>query len=580
MEAADSGKGSPTCRFCGIVTGWRIVQAGQTEYAEVTCEEIARWHLARMAVYGTYLYRVETGDNQYVINSLPVFNERKKASQYYGSGGTELNKFITPDYNSENGAQKDGTLIYGGHWRLGDILNYLRAEYNLNTGNHPVLCDKYLSWPLAVDDVKYDFLFDDGQSPANANKTADFALGGMSLAEAIDTIVTRAGPYGWWCEWDDSNNIYNLMVAHMVSGTETTHNLTRGSLGGDVVGGSPADVPDVASMTLEYDWDDARNSLVSFGAKKRFELTVDNGTDSGDFGGLIEGWDTARNAAWRADGNKKTREFQSFFQRYLFKKDIDWSGYFNNNLYFEGAREPLPTLLSSAFQSTDDDNPEPTKLKVLAWRYKSATWEPMPEGVSLVLLPEGGIMLSGRAPNEQTRWADDGSGGYPIRVTIAVEADERLTTSTNPLEASGDAEPLQHWPHLQQVVDNGDEFLYEARTEAYLPVDASGDPVIDDPNSYSTLGSASSPDVVRDDQAQLDAATQRTLDILSRPEVHGEIVCHDLRFDMQVGDDIGSLTGGGNRPNITLNAVIGKLEFQGLDTGRHQTVIEVGTDQM
>lgn len=583
VEAQNKASKPGTGIFVGIVTGYKFTSDGQNEYCLVTVSEIARWHMERIGLYGGYCHEHQLNSALWDGTMLPVFNEDSRPNQWMDlQAGSPVSwnagkRFIAKDYNHSNGAAKDTSLDYADYWKLGDIINYLRDQYNQSgsgLGESAVSTANYLNWPEASTGtpVKWDFLFDDAQG-GDDNELMNFALGGLSLCEGIDEIVRKAGPYNWHCVWDDVNKYYTLTIFDARTGNGTTRNLDRGALGGDIVTGTPAAHIDVIGLDLEYSWEKARNTVIGLGQKAKYDVSFDNGSGSGYIGGLQKGWDdstggdeSAYDSATGAD--KASLKYAHVYRRFVFTKNISWTSFLPAaDVFFGGPREPLPSLLSEVYAKTADGDYTKVKLRPLVYWDKDGTWTLAPDTVGVQLLPEGGVLISGSEGG--VRWAK----GKTIRVTLAVEADGRQFASSTD---TGNAAPKDHWPTLECVTDARDRMRYEAHSGAYLPVDSGNNPVFDNPNSLATLGSSGAPHVINDDQYRFEAEVQRTQIALSRPVVRGTILLHEPMTAWDAGDIIGNLTGGGNRDTIPLNAVISEITIADM-SGKPHTIIEVGS---
>jgi len=572
------------CVFMGLVTGLTYDLGSDTW--TVIVSEIARWHMNKIPVRGEYIFKPEeTGDDQheFIENTLPTFNPQGRPNQYYNDSDEAQNQFINCDFNAQWNPDADpqayeqvtGGTGYARSWTYGSILNYLRDQYNQEADSSPqtkgfgaISTNLYLDWE-ECSSTYWDFLNTDPDSE-KPNRAADLTIGGMSLAEVIDALVTRAGPYSWYCSWDEDQDKYVLHIYDTQEGEtnqttqqKTNITLARGKPNADV----STSEPDVVGGQLSWSWDDSLTQIKALGAKKRLEISVDTTA-----GTLVQGWDASENATYRGDGDKNTQKFQAFFQRFTIAKDIDWSTWFSTDAYYDGPREPLPYLLSTVKSPASDGSLHRTKINLLAWRYKDSAWEPAPDGVGCTIHPDGSIWLTGRAKDDSARWADDGSSGYPIRVTLAVEMDERLTTSTSPIADSG----VSDWPTIEGLADSPDN-IYEARVLAYLPNDgATGpQPVLDNPTSTDELGTATGPDIIRDDSESLEAEANRTLRIFAAPRLTGTVEVYyilEADWDYYPGVIIRELEGGGDREDMIINAVVNNIQFTELDSER-QTVV-------
>lgn len=569
MDAPDAAsKGSGVSVFVGVVTELELTSTTDAgDMWTATVSEIARWHMGRIAVTGTALHRHSQGDNKWQADTLPVFNEEGKPDQHCTSDGTAQGRFINQDHNTIDGASAETPADFAGYWALGEVLNYLRREYNqtgAGEGNGSISTSEYLTWAEAAAGGTWDFLF---ALDTVDQIVKDLALGGMSLAEAIDQIVTKAGPYEWRCEWDAATSKYILAIYSGLTGDgASAKSYTRGTLGGSV-GSTP---PECDNVNLKWRWNEALTQVKPLGAKMRWEISADTGSGGSFQGGLAKGWTSAQETAY--EGDKAAGEkYPSVFQRYIFADDINWETYFGHANFLSGHRRPLPKLLSAAFGSDGSASQQPVKLSILAWRYKGSAWEPAPDGVSVHIDSDGSILITGHAPEEPDRWGENGSGtAYDIGITIAVEDDARLTS------ASAVTDKPTGWPTLEKAVDHNAS-QYEADSEAYLPVDGSNQPVLDNPSTARYHAGSGSPAVLKNDRDTLTKVAKRTLSAHSRPRLEGSIRVYALDWTIAPGQKVATLTGGGSRPSMTINAVVASIVYD-MSEGNESMTLTFGGD--
>lgn len=560
MDAASNGaedKAAGTSVFVGLVTEMELRSAArQGDVWDVEVSEIARWHMEKISVYGMALRRYSQADNKWQVNALPVFNAEGRPDQHLNDSGIQQERFLNENYNSVDGAPIDA-VFYAGYWRLGEMLNYLRREYNQAGGNGAISTANYLAWAEADPGVKWDFLFTDATS-GDDQVAKEFALGGMTLAKAVDHIITRAGRFDWTCEWNPTTFKYDLLIFDSMAGDgATAKTYTRGTLAGDV-GSTP---PEILSMDLRYSWDRALTRIKPLGGKKRWEFTADTTAAT-----LKQGWTAAQKTAYDAD-KANGHKYPSVYGRYVVADAIDWSAVFGHANFLSGRRPVFPHILSTAQNADADAADVPTNLQIHVWRYKGETWEPAPDGVAChVKRLDGSIHITGQAKGEDCRWGENGTDtAYPIRVTIAVEDDARLTSA-----AAVEDKPTG-WPTIEACVD-AHEYEYSERKGAYLPNDGSGHPVLDNPAATGMLNA-----VLRNDQDRLTAAATRTLKAQSKPSLSGSLTIKELDWTLKPGQLVGALTGGGARGTITINAVIHAISYN-MAEGQESMQLTLGGD--
>jgi hypothetical protein len=596
--------------FVGIVTGYRVIcPEDSPEYVEITAEEIARWHMARIGLYGSLLYRHLQKNCAWQVNALEVFNPGGKPNMALDPSGTKLLAFGPTglNFDTETETQRDTNLGYCDWWTPGDVWNYLRAQYGLGTGNGGVKTVNYLTWPEATVAAKWTPLYQEDNGAYK--KAMDLPLTGMSLADALDALVRSCGPCSWGCYWDDAAHKYQLTFWDSRTGDldGSILTLSRGTLGASV-GSTP---PDVVSAEISFDWDAARNRVKALGAKKRFDVTV------GSIGGTLQrGWTvgdgpTSSNAQakWIEHPADQRRDAYPdvFLVWYIAEvassgsERVLWDGILGDSTYcYDGRRPLLAELVSKVLQTGDQEAVAESKVRVQCWRSWDAggTWVPMPDNVQIELLPEGGIRFSANARDpELNAQYSIGSGGSPytvigpwswngdfdnpqtpdIMVTISVEIEERATSSTSPVDATGNAAPLAHWPTLEHIEDAADRYQYHARRAAYLRARDRGvgpwlrwvpiHGTITDAEVIHAFGQ-SADDPVVDQRPALYAVAGRLLSERARPAAGGALTVAPpgMNWSVRPGDFVDQLTGGGLRPTITLNAVVTGVRFAELDS--------------
>lgn len=549
--AVDEDPEVETELFRGIVTD--IIPDWATERTQVVVSDW-RWLLARTPILGwTYFYQVgEVDQHEFLLESLPIFNQGGRPDKYDGDDvATYPASICGPDH--EDGAP----------WTRGDIWNGLRHHYQEEVpedgGGDQLIpaTSHYLDWPAVAAAGHGGGLF-------GSAIWQNLALGGKCLDQALELLLRQRAGYDWWVRpaaGEEELSVLELFgtAPGTIEGAQSHVTLKRGTpylspkdSERDVLAGSPA-----------WNADKVALEIVGLGAKKKFDLTFDTVA-----GTLIVDWDAIQEEAWcLLTPAEKRKQYRNVFSRYIVPEDLDWVTEFGWAANVLRKRLAGTTLLSFD-EATFGADGRPVRLRAQVWRSTSGgepyTWEEISQeyGGCTPVANGLGIELAGAA--REKFWSWDGNLETPtaheIRITITVEADERLSPAASAISGA-------YWPRIQRLLLD-EQFEYQARREAHMNAD--GDPlapVLD--GGTDTLFGDGNDDPIRDDGAKLAEAMGDMIDQLGRLGRSGAIKVSGLRTDLVPGVVLDDVTGGGaDRPSEPFDTVIRGVDW---DLGMHPT---------
>lgn len=540
VEVTPAGGGEPeseTVLFIGIVT--EIIPDWKAGTARIVCSDF-RWLFPRTPVIGgTFWYQIgEEQAHEFLLACLPVFNARGLPDKYNGADVEDWPASFTGPGRSN-----------AAYWTRGDIWNWLRYHFNTNVPvgegeeEHEVLCSTahYLDWPEVVA-AYYGELLD------AANVWPDFMTGGHGLDKVLNQLVRKRGGHDWWLRPNQTGEkaaleLFGTSPDTVDTARQTLFALARGTPGQnveeaqpDVLGGSPA-----------WNADRVFLSVRGLGARKRYDLTFDTVA-----GTLEKGWTPAEQAAWLALSNfERRRQYKNVFCRWVIPTEIDWADKFGWAINILRNRPVSPLLWTTAL----GPNGQPVRLRAQAWRKISGgDWEAMPTGHGECSpFPGGaGVHLADQVREKLWTWnADEGSpAAWDLRITVAIEADERLQSSPRTLEGTG-------WPRLECLILD-EAAVYAARREAWMNATA-GVPVLD--GGTAALFGEGDDDAIQNGVTRLTSPAEVLLSQLARLGREGHIQISRIRSELTPGCVLTEVTGGGTRPTEPFNVVIRKVVF-------------------
>jgi len=544
---------SDSYRFVGALLACELDLA--TESWLCTALEIPRWRMSKYVVRGTIWHNTNEADPQFYENTLPVFNAEGKRDMWVDNAGNRQLEFYHPDF-------KYAGVYWTAKWRLGDILNYLRKLYweIVPATGLTILgikgCSTYMNWP-EVTTVTHPWLF---ETDGFEQVYPDFALGGMTLLEAIDTIIRKAGQGAEWTTTFDYDTVMWDLEFYDRNGTDSL-TLSRGTMGATI--GSPDDPPEISAGHVGYDWTDAADAVRVFGRPLKYECTIaydpDNVMNS-VFPDMIKiDWDataqTNYTSAEIATDAAADTDFPSVFTKFRFLETKNWSAAFGiAGISQQGEREVLREMLTKAVTGGGE-----IQGKVWRWlRTDDGTpiFMSQPETVSLTFNQDFSFSVHGHytrdevipgtenddtpksprflcsIPADASPWSVK-----PFIITLAVYGDERAVALTQ------EDSPEDWPPHLEDTPDIS-KLENHWRYKVLHFLDADGKPTEDNPVSTQIVSVPT--EKVLDNQNELDAIAIRRRRTVERPMCEGALEFGgNLHWAVVPGLRLDTITGGG-----------------------------------
>lgn len=546
---AEPGADDEVCKYVGYLVDW----TEDLETGIVTLHfEDHRCLLSRIVHRGAWWVDLTQTPvtRTWIEHFVPEFNPRGKPNlyRYYDLNATWL-------------AFVDEASSAAVAWQRGIAWNYLRRYHSvelITTGDNPIAnVRNWLDWSEASSGGWGSTLFGDDAS------VPDLGQGGGDLCSILDALIRRRADCSWTLGYDGTSGRARFVLFGTGSDSLTSEQQRVSFARGDV-GDKPATgEPEVVGGRLTHSARRTALRQYGLGARKRFDVTLDTVA-----GTLEQGWTAADQAAWIAlDDDERGKQYPHVFLRWVAAANLNWASTFGWAANLVRARQGGGEL-----ESGDYSDPK-VKIRMLVWRSTSAgapyTWERVPaelhcspaRGVLGVEFPQGAREEREWVPDDgEDFFTWDGNDGapavYQVRVTISVEADERVNAWNG-----GD---FDEWPDLERMlIDDGYE--YQARRDAYLLCDGSGNPVAS--GGTETLKGSGADDEIRDDTGKLSDACTRLASQRVRTTVEGSIRLRGLRGDLSVGDYVVKLVSGGDdgtRPDWNVEAPIRALTFDAL----------------
>lgn len=491
----------------------------------------------------------ETGETRvWIEDFLPEFNPRGKANLYrYWDQHPRKLAFV------------DDGAASASPWQRGIAWNYLRRLYNVEPPPNMIDTRFWLDWPEASAEGYASGLFggDDSAVP-------DLGQAGHALAGMVDSLVSRRGDLSWTLGYDGASGRARPVLFGTGSGSLQTGQRRISFRRGTSQAGVSSAQAEVVGGRLRHTAARTATVLRGFGARKRFDLSFDTtGTT------LEQGWTAADQAAWIAlDDDERARKYPHVFTRFVVPTGTRWADVFGWAANLVRVRQA-----ESELASLDGVLPG-LRVRLLAWRRVSGgDWEPVPErlqprpcrGALGIEFPQDAREEVEIVPDAGEQWFTwNGNDTSPvvnhIRVTLCVEADERLT------QANGGVIP--GWPVIEKALVDED-YAYEARNNAWLNVDgaglvtASGVGTGDPEDGGATLMGYEGDDVIRDDSGKLLDALTRLLSQRLRTSVEGPVKLKGLRA-IRPGDFVDRLVADGplgTRPDYVIGAPVRSVDL-------------------
>ena len=440
---------SDTPRWVGIVTG-ATLDVG-TETWTVEAIDLVRWRLECYVVKGLLWH--ETGvDFRYYPKMLPVFNaEGKRDCSISLITGNPYLLF-------DNAEQRDSTgALMVSYWRLGDIVNYLRkCWYALHEATNLTIIgvsgiSRFTEWD-EVTTATHPWLFTG--VAASKNTVSDLTLGGMTVNEALDTVLALAD--GNWAPEHQADGKYKLEF--WPKSGRGDFFLYRGDTGNQP--GVEGTEPDLVGGTVSLDWSGVRSHNIVPGVIHAHEVTVayDPLNLSADVHPRIitRGWSEADEDLYKIaksedgfDPNALDTKYPDVYSRFIFDMDYDWDA----ALYTAPGTTPSRRGKREFLDMVSMLDSLEITAKVWRWDTTSSTFKPQPSQVSLKFNKDGSFQVMGYDPTDDKLATSLASGDdrypryceprviedafRPFAVTICVAGDERAWGENDTTPDSG-----------------------------------------------------------------------------------------------------------------------------------------------
>lgn len=581
VKNSSSDDESESCEYVGFMADWEIdLATGQISMYFEDWRRPAQGTL----IWGERWYNTSTSQPVWLAKAIPIFNPKGKGNRYRYSDtavdGRNL-AFVDPE---------DGAAAT---WKRGHIWNYLRRVY----GTNPETSDSawpsasvlsFIDWPEAVANGFGKELFGVGASSYEA-ALPTWAIGGMSIVQGMDMLIRKRADLDWTSEYDGSTGRGRPRF-YGTGATTINTDAGKKSLRWSDVDKTPAQAqPEVPAGRLRCTAEKTATRVRGLGARKLFDMTFK--TTGGSDATLEEDWTSANEVSWVTlmDGEDETasQKYPDVFRRWRVKSTIDWKTLFGWPVNI------VRTRTGESYLQSFDAGDKALRIRCLVWRSKDsgATWEICPEemrpmisdGKLGVEFPEGARHereWSEFEDAEYWTWNGDTTtpAAYDMRVTICVEADERLGCweGTQPAD----------WPLLEQLLQD-EGYQYRARRKAILRTlggnvsrngttdsaemgATSDDEIYND--TYSTSGSRVS------EETRLRSAVAALASQNGRVNWSGDINLKNLRIDLKVGDYLERLVAGGStgeRPDLPLHTVVRSITFHVADGQEAVTTVSV-----
>ena len=582
-ELADPLAATGETRFVGVVLACKLNLSNDTWV--VTALEVARWRFSMWVVACSLWHDTNKDDEDNPVVFLhdpPVFNVDGKRDMWLDAEGNRQLRFYHPDFKYV----ATGYIVK--HWRLGDILNYLRLLYYVldpDTGK-TILgidgCSTYVLWDEVTPET-HPWLFElDGKEQV----FPDFALGTMTLLEAIDTIIRKSGEGS---EWSAQLGVERWELKFYNADGLGDVTLTRGGLG-DEARDYP---PDLSGGEIGYDWTRSATSVTVFGKQNIHEMTIaydPNNVMEGYFQDLIKpDWDNeallnymSAEIAGNPDANT---DFPSVFTKFRFREDKNWAAVFGGT--FTNTRQGQRSAMANMVSKVKDGSGE---IQAKVWRWEQTVagvpvFFGQPESVSMVFNQDESFtvhgiykrdaVLPGTENDATTKWprflckvetAPTLWSVRPFAITFTVIGDERAYGEDSGPSPDGWPEGLEDTPDISKF---GNQWRYKAMHF----LDGAGKPIQDNPTSGGLVSPVA--EKVLNQQDYLDAAATRRKTYVERPSCEGSLALGG-NFDWTIvpGSKILLITGGGTPtlPDLYLGALVRSVTYGGIGTRNLMTM--------
>ena len=559
-------------RWIGIIVGASLDLATETWTVEAI--DLVRWRLDAYVVKG--LLWVEDGvPFRYYPKMLPVFNaDGLEDCSISSTTGLPYLLFDNPGQLNSSGVK----IVT--HWRLGDILNYLRkCWYTLYLATDKTVIgvngiSRFTEWP-EVNAADYPWLFTG--LAASPNITSDLVLGGLSVNEAIDTVITIAG--GGWSSRHQENG-KNILIFWPKTGAADCM-LTRGKTG--ETPGDGDEEPDIVGGTVDLDWSKVRSHTIVPGIIHAHEVTVayDPINLSADLHPRIikKGWSDADEALYLIaesmagfDPIALNSKYPDVYQKFIFDPDYNWDAAFYTIPGVTPSRKGKREFLDLV---TKYQNKE---ITAKVWRWETGAFRPQPSTVSLQFNKDGSFQVMGFDPKDDPLITSvaDGDARYPrycepetigdafrpFAVTFCVTGDERAWGEDNAIPVSGYPSSLEDCAVPIKIQNSSVKDL------RHFLISEGGQMVATENGDLYGIPDKglAAQSYVQDNRAELNAMATRRRDISLYPKAGGFIKMRKFNWNFVPGLRLQYLEGGGDPvlPTIQIGGMIRKVSFMGL----------------
>jgi hypothetical protein len=572
--------------WIGIITGASLDLATETWTVEAI--DLVRWRLDCYIVKGVLW-------NEYGV----PFRYYPKLFTVFNSDGLEDCSISSitglPYLLFDNAGQLNSSgLKIVKHWRLGDVLNYLRkCWYSLYLATDKTVIgvngiSRFAEWP-EVNAVEYPWLFTG--LAASPNVTADLVLGGLTVNEAIDTVITMAG--GGWAARHRANDRYEMVFWPKAGSANCM--LTRGKMGE-----TPEDEePDIVGGTVALDWSKVRSHTIVPGIIHAHEATIayDPINLSGDLHPRIitKGWSDADEALYLIaesgagfDPITLNSKYPDVYQKFIIDPDFNWDTAFYTDPPTTPSRKGKREFLNMITKYKN------TEITAKVWRWESGSFRPQPSTVSLQFNKDGSFQIMGFDPKDTPlitsiadgdprfpRYCEPASiadAFRPFAITLCVAGDERAWGENEDIPPSGYPNSLEDCatPIKMQNSSVKDVRHFLISEGGQMVATENGDTY-----GIADKGLAAQ-SYVTDNRAELNAMATRRRDESLYPKATGFIKMRKFNWNFIPGLRLQYLEGGGVPflPTIQIGGMIRKVSFMGLGLAGSETeqVLQLGDE--
>ena len=577
-----------TPRWVGIITGTAIDLGTETWTVEAI--DLVRWRLDCYVVKGL-LWNEWGVPFRFYPKMLPVFNADGlhdcAISQVTGQ------PYLLFDFSDQKNVNGTMTVKF---WRLGDVLNYLRkCWYTLYLATEQTVIEvagisRFAEWPEATT-VDHPWLFTG--VAANPHTVADLALGGMTVCEAVDTIIKLAG--GGWAPRHQADGKYLLAFWPKAGAADCM--LTRGETGKSSEEGEE---PDIVGGVIDFNWSKVRSHTIVPGVIQAHECTIayDPINVSGDTHPRIvtQGWSDADETLYKQakseahfDPVALNSKYPDVYQKFIIDPEKNWDVAFYTAAPATSSRRGKREFLDMLSKYKDQE----ITAKIWRWDTVTSTFRPQPSTVALQFNKDGSFQVHGFDPQDAPLPTSvaDGDPRYPrycepvleeevfrpFAITLCVAGDERAWGEDKLVPDAGYPHSLEDCTTPVKM-QNGSvkDVRHFLKTDGTVLAAENGDTF-----GIPDLGLGAQAYVMDNRDELNDMATRRRNETLY-PKVQGHIKMRKFNWNFIPGLRLQYLEGGGDPPlpDIQVGGLIRKVSFIGLGLKGAETeqLLELGDE--